>query len=161
MVTPKPLARLHTDVFGGYPSLILSYSELKSIIKMTAINPTKPGRNKGGRPPKTIKRNRTIGLKCTPPEERIIRGKAKKAMLSVSEYPREMAINGTIMMRGRPLPKEILSFTATLNHLAANLNHIARQRNKFEELTIAERTMLMIQSKEFNTISESIKSYLR
>lgn len=127
---------------------------------MTAINPTKPGRNKGGRPPKTIKRNRTIGLKCTLLEERIIRGKAKKAMLSVSEYLREMAINGTIMMRGRPLPKEILAFTATLNHLAANLNQIARQRNGLEQLTLEERIHLQTQSREVKEIAVQIKSYL-
>ena len=128
---------------------------------MTSINSTNRGKNKGGRPPKPIKRNRIIALKCTLLEERIIRGKAKKVLLSVSEYLREMAISGTIMMRGRPLPKEILAFTATLNHLAANLNQIAKQRNGFEELTLEERINLKKQSQEVKALAVQIKSHLK
>lgn len=128
---------------------------------MTSINVANRGKNKGGRPPKTIKRNRIIALKCTLLEERIIRGKAKKAMLSVSEYLREMAINGAIMMRGRPLPKEILAFTGTLNHLAANLNQIAKLRNGFELLTLEERINLKNQSQEVKALAVQIKSYLQ
>ncbi|MGF7233314.1 plasmid mobilization protein [Arachidicoccus sp.] len=117
-------------------------------------------KKKGGRPPKTIKRDQLIGVKCTPLERKIIQTKAKIMVLSISDYLRQMALSGTIHLKNKILPKEVLSFAATLNHLAANLNQIAKKRNGFEELTLAERVELKLQSDEVKTPAKEIKNYL-
>jgi hypothetical protein len=54
--------------------------------------------NKGGRPVKAVKRNKPLTVKCTIIEQKIIAGKAKKANLTVSEYLRELGLNGNIVM---------------------------------------------------------------
>ena len=52
--------------------------------------------NKGGRPVKAVKKNRTLTFKCSAYERLIIQTKAKKAKRTTSEYLREMALAGKI-----------------------------------------------------------------
>jgi hypothetical protein len=118
-------------------------------------------KKKGGRPPKADKRNRLIAVKCSTAERAIIMSKAQKSALTVSEYLRELALKGKIVMRNQALPREVLDYTATLNHLAANLNQIAKKRNGIEELSVEERTGLRVQSDEVRKLAQEIKSYLR
>jgi hypothetical protein len=117
-------------------------------------------RNRGGRPPKAVKRNQLMATKCTLFERRTIEAKAKSAGLSVSEYLREIGLAGKIDRRNKALPKEVLTFTATLNHLAANLNQLAKKRNSNDELNPLERAELKVQSGQVKTIALQIKSYL-
>ncbi len=91
----------------------------------------------------------------------MIEAKAKSFFISVSEYVREMVLRGTILPKIKILPKEVLDFTATLNHLAANLNQIAKKRNGVEELSISERAELKVQSEEVKSLATEIKNYLR
>ncbi|ANI89394.1 mobilization protein [Arachidicoccus ginsenosidimutans] len=118
-------------------------------------------KNVGGRPKKSVKRDRFIAVKCTAVERKLIEAKAKSFFLSVSEYIREMALRGTILPKIKTLPKEVLGFTATLNHLAANLNQIAKKRNGFEELSVSERSELKVQSEEVKNLTTEIKNYLQ
>ena len=77
--------------------------------------------NKGGRPQKAVKRDQLLGVKCTLGERKIIEHKTKAAALSVSEYLRALALSPhTVTRITKVLPKEVLLFTGTLNHLAAN-----------------------------------------
>ena len=99
-------------------------------------------RNKGGRPCKEIKRNKLLGVKCTSIEKTTIKAKAKYSGLTVSEYLRQLGMNGKIDMQKIMFPKEILQFTSTLNHLAANMNQAAKKRNYNEELNALERANL-------------------
>ena len=122
---------------------------------------TSSNRNKGGRPTKEIKRNKFLGVKCTSLEKFLIKGNAKYSGLTVSEYLRELGMNGKIDMPKKTLPPEVLQLSATLNHLAANLNQIARKRNSFEQLDAIERAGLELQSKELKLIATTIKNYLR
>ena len=48
-----------------------------------------------------------------------------------------------------------------LNHIAANLNQIAKKRNSSEQLDAIERAGLELQSKELKTIAANIKNYLQ
>lgn len=117
-------------------------------------------KNKGGRPPKEIKRTVVLTFKCTASERSTIISKAKISGFTLSEYLREMGLNGKID-RLKVLPKEVLRFTATLNHLAANLNQIARKRNGLDELNGIERVILHRQSIEVKELALTIKSYLK
>lgn len=116
-------------------------------------------RKKGGRPIKAEKRNQLLSLKCTLAERDLIRTKANSARLSISEYLRELALTGKIDMRMKALPSEILSITAMLNHMAANLNQIARKRNSNDELTVIERADLKVQSMRLKELAGEVKTY--
>jgi hypothetical protein len=119
-------------------------------------------KNKGGRPAKSIKRNQVLTLKCASYEQARISANAKKAGLSVSEFLREMGLNGQVVTTEKVLPGEVLELTGTLNHMAANLNQIAKKRNSVvEELNAAERAGLEILSREVKEIARCIKSYLQ
>lgn len=117
-------------------------------------------KNKGGRPPKEIKRNQVMAIKCTLFERKAIEAKARKASLTVSEYLRELGLTSKINFKNKALPKEVLSFTATLNHMAANLNQIAKKRNSNDELSPIERAELKVQSNHVKDLAQQIKNYL-
>lgn len=118
-------------------------------------------KSKGGRPTKQVKRNRLLGVKCTAAEAFIIKGKAEIAGLKVSEYLRQMGINGKIDSHQKELPKEVLLLCARLNHLAANLNQIAKKRNRDDQLNIVERAELQHLSNTFKKLAGEIKNYLK
>lgn len=125
---------------------------------MEEQNETK--KNRGGRPKKAIKRDQLVAIKCTLYERTIIGSKAKKANLTVSEYLREIAIAGKIDCRNKALPKEILSFAGVLNHMAANLNQIAKKRNRNDELSPLERAELKVQSGQVKDLAVQIKNFM-
>jgi hypothetical protein len=121
----------------------------------------KTTRNKGGRPKKAIKKDQLLAVKCSLFERKAIEARAKSAGLSISEYLREMAMTGKIEIREKALPKEVLALSGTLNHLAANLNQIAKKRNGIDELNAMERATLKVQSGEVKDVAKLIKSYLQ
>ena len=118
-------------------------------------------KNKGGRPKKAIKKDQLLAVKCSLYERRAIEARAKSANLSISEYLREMAMTGKIDRHEKALPKEVLELTGTLNHMAANLNQIAKKRNGVEELNALERATLKVQSGELKSIAAHIKTFLQ
>lgn len=124
--------------------------EVKALIK-----------RKGGRPKKGLKKDQLLQLKCTLVERKVILAKAKLANLSISEYLREMGLSGKIDSREKTIPKEVLQLTGTINHLAANLNQIAKKRNGIDELNAFERVELKVQSDELKRLAEEIKKYLK
>ena len=118
--------------------------------------------SKGGRPRKVVKRDQLLGVKCTLLERKEIEHKAKENILSVSEYLRELGLNSvTITRKQKSLPKEVLLFTATLNHLAANINQIAYRRNRGDSITAFERLELLQLAIEIKGLFATIKSYLK
>ena len=117
-------------------------------------------KNRGGRPKKVIKRDQLMAIKCTLYERKIIESKAKKVNLTVSEYLREIGLMARIDYRNKVLPKEILSFTGVLNHMAANLNQIAKKRNSNDELSPLERAELKVQSGQVKDLAVKIKNFM-
>jgi hypothetical protein len=65
-----------------------------------------------------------------------------------------------INFRNKALPKEVLSLTGMLNHMAANLNQIARKRNSNDELSPLERVELMVRSGEVKDLAIQIKKFM-
>lgn len=129
---------------------------------MIPVTETKSStRNKGGRPVKAVKRNKLLGVKCTLVEKKTIEAKAKYSGVTVSEFLRNLGLGSKIDMRKIMVPKEILQFTGTLNHLAANLNQIAKKRNQFDELNALERAQLNQLSLSVKQLAIDIKNHLK
>lgn len=129
---------------------------------MTVATESKTSKpNKGGRPKKAIKCNKMLGVKCTGVEKLTIEYKAKHCGLSVSEYLRGLGMNGKIDMRKITLSREILQFTGTLNHLAANLNQTAKKRNQNDELNALERASLQQLANLVKQLAQDIKNHLK
>jgi len=118
-------------------------------------------RNKGGRPKKAVKKDQILAVKCSLFERKAIEARAKSVNLTVSEYLREMALTGKIDRRVKVFPKEVLAMSGTFNHIAANLNQIAKKRNSGEELNAVERANLKVQSGELKVLACQVKSYLQ
>ncbi len=118
-------------------------------------------KNKGGRPIKEVKQDHFIGVKCTLIEKTLLQEKAKILGLTVSEYLRESGLKGQAVSKIKALPQEVLQLTGTLNHLAANLNQIAKKRNGIEQLDALERAGLEVQSRDLKRLAEAIKNYLK
>src|SRR5664280_124167 len=110
-------------------------SEIKNIHK-----------RKGGRPKQAVCRNQQLAVMCTLIERTIIEHKAKTSGMSTSEFLRTLAFKGQVDRKIKTLPKEVLLFTATLNHLAANMNQVAKKRNGADELNAIERAGLSVSS---------------
>ena len=117
-------------------------------------------KNNGGRPVKAVKKSRTLTFKCSGYERMIIQAKAKKANITTSEYLRETALNRKVEPKEKLLPKEVLELTGTLNHMAANLNQLARKSNiGTDELTAMDRLALRRQSDELKDLALKIKTF--
>ncbi|HEY8690682.1 MAG TPA: mobilization protein [Chitinophagaceae bacterium] len=128
---------------------------------MTDVTTSKIIKNKkGGRPRKAIKKDQLLGVKCSLLERKVIESKARESNTSVSEYLRKLGLTGKVDMKIKTLSKEILQFKGTLNHLAANLNQVAKKRNMNDELNALERASLEYQSKEIKQLANDIKNFL-
>lgn len=110
---------------------------------------------------KKLKRDVYITIKCTLFEKKVIEAKAKAVHLNTSEYLRDLGLKGKVDLKNKTLSKEILTLTGTLNHLAANLNQIAKKRNGIEELNALERAKLKVQSIEVKQLTILIKEKLK
>ena len=118
-------------------------------------------KNKGGRPEKVVKRDKLLGVKCTTVEAFLIKAKAEKVQLTVSEYLREQGLTGKIDMHRKVFPKEVLQAIASLGHLAANLNQIAKKRNSSDELNALERAELQYAVLQFRQFIKDCKQYFQ
>lgn len=100
-------------------------------------------------------------FKCSSYERLIIQAKAKKSKRTTSEYLREVALTGKVETKETLFPKEVLDLTGTLNHLAANLNQVARKRNTgTDELTAMDRLALKWQSDDLKELALKIKTFI-
>lgn len=117
--------------------------------------------NKGGRPKSENKRSQQLAVMCTMDERNLISEKAKASNISVSQYLRELALKGQVGSRKKEIPKEVLLFTATLNHLAANMNQLAKKRNQQEQFTDLELSALQALSVEIKNLAAGIKKFIQ
>lgn len=116
-------------------------------------------KNKGGRPKKAIKQNHFIGVKCSLIEKTLLRQRSKAVGLTLSEFLRESGLKGQAVRKIKALPKEVLQFAGTLNHLAANLNQVAKKRNRMDELNALERMELQVLSEQVKQLAADNLSF--
>jgi len=118
-------------------------------------------RNKGGRPKKAIRRDEQLAVMCTLVERKVIEYKAKISNVSVSEYLRTLGVKGQVDRKIKTLPKEVLQVIGTLNHMAANLNQVAKKRNKDEPFNDMERADFFTLFKDIRELVKQIRNYLQ
>jgi hypothetical protein len=118
-------------------------------------------KHKGGRPRKEVKRDEQLAVMCTLIERTIIEHKAKSVNLSVSEFLRTLALKGQVDSRKKALPKEVLQGIANVNHIAANVNQIAKKRNSFDELNAIERAELQWIVGQLKHFIKDIRNYFQ
>ena len=117
-------------------------------------------RKSGGRPVKAIKSNQFIGVKCSLIEKTLLKQMAKQNGLTLSEYLRKAGLNRREVRKITALPKEVLQFTGTLNHLAANLNQLARKNNQLGKLSLIEQLNLEKLSDQIKNLAIAIKTFI-
>jgi hypothetical protein len=114
--------------------------------------------NKGGRPKASLKRSNHLTVMCTIMEKKIIQMNARKAGTNISVFLRTLGLNERVKVK--TLPKEVLQLTGTLNHVAANLNQIARKRNGVDELDAMDRALLNQEVRSLQGLVKAVKTYL-
>ena len=115
---------------------------------------------KGGRPKVAHKRREALSVMCDLLEKKIIQANARNAGRSVSVFLRDLGLHGRVNMKVKSLPKPVLQLIGTLNHTAANLNQIAKKRNRGEELDPVERALLNQEVRGVQNIVQEIKKYV-
>jgi len=113
--------------------------------------------SKGGRPKKKEKRDQQLAVMCTMQEREQIEQKAKQYNLPVSVWLRTVALQGQTGSLKRAFPKEVLLFTATLNHLAANINQLTKKHNQYDLFSDAEIKQLQQLIIEVKQLAADIK----
>lgn len=121
----------------------------------------KRSKNKGGRPKKAIKKGESITVKCCLFDKKAIKARVKTVGLTPSEYLLKLGLTGQIDTRQKVLPKEVLELKALLNHLAANVNQIAKKRNSNEVLDAIDRANLLTLESQVKEVVSQIKNYLQ
>lgn len=117
--------------------------------------------NRGGRPRKEVRLDQKLTVMCTLPDRKVIEARAGAARLTVSEYLRKVGLAQKVSKNEKVLPGEVLAFAATLNHLAATLDGIARKRSGPDELDALQRAELHFFSGQFKQLAKEIKYYIR
>jgi len=115
--------------------------------------------NKGGRPPKEIKRNKLLGVKCSATEQIEIKKKAEQYNISISEFLRDLGLKNKVSLK--TLPQEVIVFQTKINNISANINQIARKRNMNEQLNAIERAELKVLSEELHSMVNEIRQYIK
>lgn len=120
----------------------------------------KKSRNKGGRPRAMQKRDQQLAVMCTREERNLIEQKAGASNLPVSAWLRTVALQGQTSSPKRIIPREILLFSATLNHTAANINQLTKKHNQYQLFSDAEITRLYQLIAELKQLAAGIKKSL-
>lgn len=117
-------------------------------------------RNKGGRPRAMQKRDQQLAVMCTREERNLIEQKAGASNLPVSAWLRTVALQRQTSSPKRIIPREILLFSATLNHTAANINQLTKKHNQYQLFSDAEITRLYQLITELKQLAAEIKKSL-
>jgi hypothetical protein len=115
---------------------------------------------RGGRPQVPHKRRSVVSVMCTLIEKKIIEANAKRVGMNPSVFLRNLGLNTRIEVRVKTLPKPVLELRGTLNHIAANLNQIARKRNRGDDLNAMERAMLDQDVRSLRTLVNNINAHV-
>jgi|GEM_PF-769643 len=156
------LAPLMLSHSGGFlEDFFMTMNKTVNDTSIKIARKNKAGAGKGGRPKKQHKRRQIAAAMCTPFEKKLIEINAQKAGLTVSEFLRELGLKNKIQVKIKSLPKSVLELKGTLNHIAANINQLARKRNSGDELNALERALLNQCVREIQSLVTTINTYLQ
>lgn len=100
-------------------------------------------KKKNGRPPKEAdKLTRSINLKLTPADYEVVQKKAAKVGLTVTQYAREMTLNGGVKSR---FTVEELDLMRKLSGEANNLNQLAKRANQSGFSRVGNEIMVVLE----------------
>ncbi|MGY4539896.1 hypothetical protein ACVW0P_004337 [Mucilaginibacter sp. UYNi724] len=121
----------------------------------------KKGRiNKGGRPKVSHKKSEALSVMCNLLEKKIIQANARNAGKTVSVFLRDLGLQSRAVVRVRTLPRSVLQLTGTLNHIAANINQLAKKRNQGSDFNGMERALLNQEIRSLQAIVKEIKNFV-
>jgi len=124
------------------------------------VDTTKMRIRRGGRPKVLHKKREALSVMFNLLEKKIIQVNARNSGRSVSVFLRELGLNGRVNMKVKSLPKSVLQLIGTLNHTAANLNQIAKKRNRGDDLDPVERALLNQEVRGLQSIVMEIKKHV-
>ena len=127
-------------------------------ISRTVGNEKKARINKGGRPKVAYKKSEALSVMCNPLEKKIIQANARNVGKTVSVFLRDLGLHNRAVSRMRALPRSVLQLTGTLNHIAANINQLAKKRNQGNDLNGMERALLNQEIRSLQTLVKDIKN---
>jgi hypothetical protein len=127
-------------------------------IRKTAGEKKKARTNKGGRPKVAHKKSEALSVMCNLLEKKIIQANARNVGKTVSVFLRDLGLHNRAAIRVRTLPRAVLQLTGTLNHIAANINQLAKKRNKGDDLNGMERALLNQEVRSLQTLVKEIKN---
>ena len=129
--------------------------------KERETEPAPAGRmNRGGRPQVPHKRRSSVSVMCTLIEKKIIEANAKRIGMNPSVFLRNLGLNTRIEIRVKSLPRPVLEMRGMLNHIAANLNQIAKRRNRGDDLNAMERALLDQDVRSLRSLVKNINAYI-
>jgi hypothetical protein len=129
-------------------------------IEIDKIEVPKERVRRGGRPKVSHKRREALSVMCNLLEKKIIQINARNSGRSVSVFLRDLGLNGRVNLKVKSLPRSVLQLIGTLNHTAANLNQIAKKRNRGDDLDAVERALLNQEVRGLQSIVQEIKRYV-
>ena len=98
---------------------------------------------------------------CTIMEKKIIQIQCQEGRYKYIRFIcGTLGLNERVKMVVKTLPKEVLQFMGMLNHMAANLNQIAKKRNKGEDLNALDRALLNQEVRAIQEVVKDVKTYL-
>jgi hypothetical protein len=95
---------------------------------------------------------------CNLLEKKIIQANARNVGKTVSVFLRDLGLHNRAVIRVRTLPRSVLQLTGTLNHIAANINQLAKKRNQGNDLNGMERALLNQEIRSLQTLVKDIKN---
>jgi hypothetical protein len=155
------LAPAHAIAFGGIflRKLKLMENLIKKISKTQSTE--KKGKiNKGGRPKVLHKKSEALSVMCNLLEKKIIQINARSSGKTVSVFLRDLGLHNRAVVRVRTLPRSVLQLTGTLNHIAANINQLAKKRNQGNDFNGMERALLNQEIRSLQSLVKEIKSFI-
>lgn len=103
---------------------------------------TKKKKQKGRPPKEADKLSRSINLKLTAADYETVQKKAEKVRLTVTQYAREMTLNGGVKSR---FTIEELDLIRKLSGEANNLNQLAKRANQAGYQRVGNEVMVVLE----------------
>jgi len=129
-------------------------------ISRTVGNEKKARINKGGRPKSSHKKSEALSVMCNLLEKKIIQANARNVGKTVSVFLRDLGLHNRAVSKVRTLPRSVLQLTGMLNHIAANINQLAKKRNQGNDLNGMERALLNQEIRSLQTLVRDIKNFI-